>query len=83
MRRLTVTSVRLFTFSNADVSRAVVRVLKEKGVLLNKDGATGLAAIMSAQLTQLKHTRYYKNKYGPFFIQVVAMGEGAQNTNAT
>ena len=73
----------LVTFSDADVSRAVVRVLEEKGVLLNKDGATGLAAIMSAQLTPLKHTRYYKYKYGDFFIQIVAMGKGAQNTDAT
>lgn len=37
-----------FSFnSNADLSRAVLRVMEEKGILLSKMGVSGLAAIMT------------------------------------
>ena len=40
-----------------DVSQAVIRIFEEKG----EEGIVGLAAAMSANLTQLQNTRYEKN----------------------
>ncbi|KAJ7386358.1 hypothetical protein OS493_008479 [Desmophyllum pertusum] len=51
------TSDGVIQVSDADLSRTVIRVLEEKGVLLSKEGVSGLAAVMAGDLTQLTNTR--------------------------
>lgn len=41
--------------SDADLLRTVLRVLAEKGVLLSKEGVSGLAAVLAGKLTQLRN----------------------------
>ena len=40
-----------------DLSRTVIRVMEEKGVLLSKESVMGVAAVLGGELTHLRNGR--------------------------
>ena len=44
-------------FSDVDLSRTVIRVIEENGVLLSKESVSGVAAVLGGELAHLRNGR--------------------------